>query len=337
MPTAFQKELGTLADRLADLCALVAIALEDATRAVLESDHTLGGRGRDDAAALAVACEDQAGALSALHTPREEDVKAVAGAVHTAADLTRMGGLAQEVAQPQRRVPPAALGRLGGHAVASARALRELLAGESGARLADAVALAAVAERELRDEASGSDWPLGAQATVEVTLLAAACGAVRRDFGPDRAPGREVCPRRGRTGRALEAGRQGDRRSSAEWLSCPAGGTGAGTAAAEAPAKGAAAAGSPAAARGAATGNPCCGYPPDGGCCGPAPPAACRRSASSFGIRFSIPQNVHCAEYLTPIGKSGMKKRVNFVTAFRTACEAGLPHRPHRKVVIAST
>ncbi|KDN18917.1 hypothetical protein DV20_28090 [Amycolatopsis rifamycinica] len=44
MPTAFQKELVTLAHRPADLSDLVASALEEATHAVLESDHTLGGR-----------------------------------------------------------------------------------------------------------------------------------------------------------------------------------------------------------------------------------------------------------------------------------------------------
>ncbi|GHG25742.1 hypothetical protein GCM10017567_51270 [Amycolatopsis bullii] len=84
MPTAFQKEL---AHRPADLADLVVIALEEATRSVLESDHTLGGRAREQAAA----CEDQACALPALRTPRQ----AVVAAVHTAADLTRMGGLAR--------------------------------------------------------------------------------------------------------------------------------------------------------------------------------------------------------------------------------------------------
>ncbi|MEV4056984.1 hypothetical protein AB0J55_37755 [Amycolatopsis sp. NPDC049688] len=128
MPTAFQKELFTLACRQADLCGLVAIALEDATRSVLESDHTLGGHGREQvaaAAALGAACEDQACALPALHAPREAEVKAVVAAVHTAADLTRMGGLAREVADAPGRVPPdvrPALARPAAHAVAAVRA-----------------------------------------------------------------------------------------------------------------------------------------------------------------------------------------------------------------------
>ncbi|WP_372667041.1 PhoU domain-containing protein [Amycolatopsis kentuckyensis] len=173
MPTAFQKELSTLAQRLADLCALVAIAVGEATRCVLESDRTLGGRVREDAAAIAalgVACEDQACALLALHTPREEGVKAVVAAVHAAADLTRMGGLALEVAEPRWRVPVEArpaLGRLGEHAVAAARALRGQLAGEDGSGVTDAVALAGTAERELREQARG---------TADVVLLAAAYG-----------------------------------------------------------------------------------------------------------------------------------------------------------------
>lgn len=182
MPTAFQKELGTLAQRLADLCELVAIAFEEATRSVLESDRTLGGRVREDAAAVAAlgaACEDQACALLALHAPREEDVQAVVAAVCSAADLTRMGGLAREVAEPRWRVPVEvrpALGRLGGHAVAAARALRSQLAGEDGAGVADAVALADALAQEVRDEAGGIGWPHGAAAAADVVLFAAACG-----------------------------------------------------------------------------------------------------------------------------------------------------------------
>ncbi len=175
MPTALQKEPGTLAHRLAHLCALVASTFEEAPRCLLESDHTLGGRVWEDAAA----CEDQAGALLALHAPQEEDVKAVLAAVHAAADLTRMGGLAREVAEPWRvpvEVRPA-LGRLGGHAVAAARALRELLAGEGGAGLADAVARAGVAERELREEAGR----FGTGAAIDVVPLAAVHGRFARD------------------------------------------------------------------------------------------------------------------------------------------------------------
>lgn len=193
MPTAFQKELVTLAHRLADLCALVASALEEATRSVLESDHTLGGRVREQvaaAAALGAACEDQACALLALHAPREAEVKAVVAAVHTAADLTRMGGLAREVAEAPGRVPPDArfaLTRLGAHAVAAARASGELLAGGEGAGLGDAVVLAGAAERELRQWADSREWLRGAGVAVDLALLgavysrfAAAAGRVGR-------------------------------------------------------------------------------------------------------------------------------------------------------------
>ncbi|WP_328451842.1 MULTISPECIES: PhoU domain-containing protein [unclassified Amycolatopsis] len=176
MPTAFQKELVTLAHRLADLSGLVAGALEEATRGLLESDLTLGGRAREQAAAvtaLGAACEDQACALLALHAPREEDVKAVVAAVHTAADLTRMGGLAREVADRARRVPSdarPAYTRLGAHTVAAARGLQKILSGED-AGLADAVEGAEAAERELREWAGSRERPHGA---VDVALLAAA-------------------------------------------------------------------------------------------------------------------------------------------------------------------
>ncbi|MDX3186942.1 PhoU domain-containing protein [Streptomyces sp. MN03-5084-2B] len=182
MPTAFQKELVTLAHRLADLGDLVAIALEEATRSVLESDHTLGGRALEQAAAVAAlgaACEDQAGALLALHAPPEAEVKAVLAAVHTAADLTRMGGLAREVAEARGPVPPEArpaVARLGGHAVAAARALREVLVDGDAEELGAAVALARVAEREVRDWVDGGAWPRLAGVAVDLALLSAVYG-----------------------------------------------------------------------------------------------------------------------------------------------------------------
>ncbi|MGW5740321.1 PhoU domain-containing protein [Amycolatopsis sp. NPDC003861] len=182
MPTAFEKELVTLAHRLADLGDLVAIALEEATRSVLESDHTLGGRAREQAvavAALGAACEDQACALLALHAPPEAGVKAVVAAAHTAADLTRMGGLALDVAEARGPVPSdlrPAVGRLGGHAVAAARALREVLVGGDEAPLGDAVALVRTAEREVRAWVDGRAWPLGAGVAVDLGLLAAVYG-----------------------------------------------------------------------------------------------------------------------------------------------------------------
>ena len=182
MPTAFEKELVTLAHRLADLGDLVAIALEEATRSALESDHTLGGRAREQAAAVAAlgaACEDQACALLALHAPREAEVKAVVAAVHTAADLTRMGGLAREVAEARGPVPSEvrpAVERLGGHAVAAARALRKVLVGGDGTLLGDAVTLVGAAEREVRAWVDGRAWPLGVGGAVDLGLLAAVYG-----------------------------------------------------------------------------------------------------------------------------------------------------------------
>ncbi|WP_290062384.1 PhoU domain-containing protein [Amycolatopsis solani] len=184
MPTAFQKELVTLSHRLADLCALVAIALEEATRSVLESDHTLGGRAREEVAAVAAlgaACEDQAGALLALHAPREEEVKAVLAAVRVAGDLTRMGGLAREVADARGVVPAPvrpAVARLGAQAVAAARAVGEALRGGDGGGLGDVVASAAAGERELREWAGGPEWSYGGRAAVDVVLL----GAVHARF-----------------------------------------------------------------------------------------------------------------------------------------------------------
>lgn len=53
-------------------------------------------------------------------------------------------------------------------------------------------------------------------------------------------------------------------------------------------------------------------------------------------IFCSAPQNVHCVAYFTDTGNNGTKNSVNFVTRLRSVCAAGLPHRPHSSVSIAS-
>jgi phosphate transport system protein len=190
MPTPSMQELRTLAYRLSDLSALVATALEQVTRALVESDHTLAEHVLEqaaEAAALGAACEEQACALLALHAPRDGALRTVVVAIHTAADLTRMGELVGQVADLVRKscgplVPveaQPAVARLGKLAVIAAREVGKIVAEPDVARygeLSSASGLIDVAEDEFRAWIRGRDWDHGTKAGVDVMLLAGLYG-----------------------------------------------------------------------------------------------------------------------------------------------------------------
>ena len=124
MRVALRNEIQTLAYRLADVCALVATALQEATRALVEHDQALATEAIEQCGAvveLGAACEEQAAALMALHGPETAGVRALVVGIHIAADLTRMGEIAHQVADrvggpplPVETLPSFA--RLGRHA-----------------------------------------------------------------------------------------------------------------------------------------------------------------------------------------------------------------------------
>jgi phosphate transport system protein len=110
MREAYHSELGVLADQLAGMCAMVAEAMELATRALLEADLSIaeqvisGDEKIDDARS---ACEEHAYALLALQAPVATDLRTVLAAIHAAESLERMGDLALHVAKAARRRHPA--------------------------------------------------------------------------------------------------------------------------------------------------------------------------------------------------------------------------------------
>lgn len=190
MPTAFQKELVTLAYRLADLCALAASTVGQATRALLEADQLLAGQVLEQAAsvtALGSACEEQACALLALHAPQSGDLKTVVVAVHTATDITRMGDLCREIANQVRDnsgllVPleaHAVFTRLGRLAVVTAHELQKIVPEPDIAHYAALDAAAGEIEtavQELRMWVGGREWTHGTRAGVDVVVLAGLFG-----------------------------------------------------------------------------------------------------------------------------------------------------------------
>ena len=109
MREAYHVELDRLAERLADMSAMAATAMERATRALLDADLTLAeqvisdDQKIDDARA---ACEEHAYQLIALQAPVATDLRTVLATIHAAESLERMGDLALHVARAARRRHP---------------------------------------------------------------------------------------------------------------------------------------------------------------------------------------------------------------------------------------
>ena len=109
MRDAYQDQLDDLASGLAGMCDDVALALERATRSLLEADLQLAEQvisediKIDDVRAAA---EHRAFGLLALQAPVATDLRIVVAAIHGAGDIERMGDLALHVAQAARRRHP---------------------------------------------------------------------------------------------------------------------------------------------------------------------------------------------------------------------------------------
>ncbi|HZG91014.1 MAG TPA: phosphate signaling complex protein PhoU [Pseudonocardia sp.] len=109
MRDAYQEQLDQLADSLAIMCDQVAVAMEKATRALLEVDlHLAEAVITDDVQVdeIRAAAEERAFALLALQAPVATDLRIVVSAIHGAGDVERMGDLALHVAQAARRRHP---------------------------------------------------------------------------------------------------------------------------------------------------------------------------------------------------------------------------------------
>ncbi|MGH3929208.1 MAG: phosphate signaling complex protein PhoU [Pseudonocardiaceae bacterium] len=187
MREAFQEQLGQLGDHLAEMCTVVASAMEKATTALLERDlqlaeHVISHDVRiDDLRAIA---EDRSYAALALQAPVATDLRVVLAAIHAAGDLERMGDLALHVARTVRRRHPAHVlpeqvrpyfAEMGRVAVAVALKTGDVIRSRD---------LLLASELESDDDAMDDlhrhmftvlmarDWPHGVAAAVDVTLLA---------------------------------------------------------------------------------------------------------------------------------------------------------------------
>jgi phosphate transport system protein len=106
---AYQDQLDRLAAGLADMCNLVADALDRATRALLRADLQLAEQViADDTRIddLRTAAEEQAFSLLVLQAPVATDLRIVVSGLHAASDIERMGDLAAHIAEAARRRHP---------------------------------------------------------------------------------------------------------------------------------------------------------------------------------------------------------------------------------------
>lgn len=109
MRTGFHQQLDTLTDQLADMCAMAAQAISQATEALLETDLTTAESVIARSAgivALDAHVEETAFALLALQAPVATDLRAVVSALRIAADARRMVELAVHIAEIARRRHP---------------------------------------------------------------------------------------------------------------------------------------------------------------------------------------------------------------------------------------
>ncbi len=187
MREAFQEQLGQLGDHLAEMCTVVASAMEKATTALLERDLQLAEDViADDARidGLRAIAEDRSYAALALQAPVATDLRVVLSAIHAAGDLERMGDLALHVAQtvcrrhPEHVLPEqvcpyfAEMGRV---AVALALKAGEVIRSrdleQAGELESDDDAMDDL-HRHMFTVLMARDWPHGVAAAVDVTLLA---------------------------------------------------------------------------------------------------------------------------------------------------------------------
>jgi phosphate transport system protein len=109
MREAYHDRLGELATHLADMCGMVATAMERATTALLKVDLALAEQVISDDVKVDAArssYEEEAYALLALQAPVATDLRTVLAVIHAAESLERMGDLALHVAKTARRRHP---------------------------------------------------------------------------------------------------------------------------------------------------------------------------------------------------------------------------------------
>ncbi|GAA4673059.1 phosphate signaling complex protein PhoU [Frondihabitans cladoniiphilus] len=139
MREVFQQELQEVQERLVEISGLVAVSIENATRAFHESNVTLAEQviaDDDKIDSLSVSLDELAIDILARQQPVARDLRIVVSALRISASLERMGDMAEHIAQlaryrfPEKVVPKSlrpTFTELGELDVAIARKLTQLL------------------------------------------------------------------------------------------------------------------------------------------------------------------------------------------------------------------
>ncbi|WP_081608796.1 phosphate signaling complex protein PhoU [Rhodococcus ruber] len=186
MREAFTAKLDELRAELADLCGLTETAIEMATRALLDTDLTAAEHTID----LHVDLDDRARDLDrrvltllALQAPVAQDLRALVSGMHDIADLRRMGSLAAHIAEVARLHHPnpvvpdelrglvAEMGAAAEQQAAAAQVVLRTRDLDGAVRLIEADDRADTLLVQLFTATKDPEWPHGASAAVNLTLL----------------------------------------------------------------------------------------------------------------------------------------------------------------------
>lgn len=187
MRMKFHEQLDELTDRLAMMCHLAGEAIAVATDALVHADLPLAERVLDlteQIEELRVPSEEQAVALLALQAPVARDLRQVVTGVYLVSDLSRMGGLAQHVAEGVRRRHPdhvasgeaeqllAQMGRVAAESAGVAERVLRTRDPKQAAELDRRDDELDALNRQLLDLIQGPGWTGNIPMAVDVTLLA---------------------------------------------------------------------------------------------------------------------------------------------------------------------
>jgi phosphate transport system protein len=185
MREVFQQELEEVQDRLVEIASLVAVSIENATRAFNESNVALAEAviaDDDKIDELTVDLDELAINILARQQPVARDLRIVVSALRISASLERMGDMSEHIAQlsryrfPEKVVPKSlrsTFAEMGQLDVTMARKLTELLRTED-MHLAEEIRndddKVDALHLSVFDTVLGEKWKGGAEDTVDATL-----------------------------------------------------------------------------------------------------------------------------------------------------------------------
>ena len=186
MRTAYHDQLDALTAQLGEMCGKAGVAMERATRALLQADLMLSEQvitDHEQISAMSVRAEEAAFVLLALQAPVAGDLRAIVSSIQIVADVDRMGALALHVAKiarrrhPQHALPEEVNGyfaEMGRVAVELGNAAQEAVVSgdpDKAARLREEDDAMDDLHRHLFTVLMDRDWKHGVAAAVDVTLL----------------------------------------------------------------------------------------------------------------------------------------------------------------------